>query len=587
MWGEISISGNLPKRTRIPLKMPDLRSNFNGTSRNRRPAAGGAVLLVVLWLMLALTAAAQTPDTEQGPVFSELVLKNATVFSRDDVIWLLRLKPGERLPGPPEHVAELLQGLYERDGYAAATVTSTFDPATQRLTLVVDEGRVDDVQFAGLPSRLVDRFRDDLGVSSGDIYNETVVRERLDHLLSESDGALRTSDRGPELVTRDTRRVLVIPIEQRKGTFKFGFNSLEREDFFNPVDGFAPAISIGITRFDPAAFNHTFVGGHLSYKFSREEVGYSFGIEQPIFGSPKVFIGGEAHDITTSDDLWRLSSSEQSLVAVSFANTFRDYYRRKGGEIAGGARFGRSNELVASVRWDRHESLPNETDFSFFRDDHDFRPNPPIDGGDLHALVLSYTFDSRGVGIVSGGRAFTRHRLDDLYGSNRRDEPGVRVNWTSEIAGEGFGGDYDFNRHILNTGVYLVLGRRQFLGGRALLGFSGGTLPIERRFALGGIGSVHGYAFKESIGEQMALFNAEYRLEITRGWRGESKHGILALIAFYDAGRVRDPIDGSRSDWLQGTGVGVQSGPVRVEFGFRVDDIPDSRQILVRFSPTF
>jgi outer membrane protein assembly factor BamA len=563
-----------------------LGSVFSGRLENRDLTPRVAVLLLLLTLVPA-RATAQTPDTQPGPVFSDLVLENATVFSREDVIWLLRLTPGTPLPGPPERVAELLQSRYERDGYVAATVTATFDPVTQKLTLRVDEGRVDDVQFEGLPSRLVARFRERLDVSPGDIYNEKTVRERLDDLLAESSGALRTTDRGPELVTRDTRRVLVIPIEQRKAAVDFGFSSLAREDFYTPVDGFAPAISLGITRFDPSAFNHTFIGGHVSYKFSAEEVGYSFGIEQPIFASPKVFVGGEAHDITTSDDLWRLSSAEQSLVALAFANTFRDYYRRKGGEISGGARFGRNNEIVAAVRWDRHEPLANETDFSFFRDDHDFRPNPPIAGGDVHALVLSYTFDSRGVGVVSGRRAFTRHRLDDLYGSNLRESGGVRVNWTTEIAGEGFGGDYEFNRHILNTGVYLFLGNRQFLGGRALLGFSGGTLPIERRFALGGIGSVHGYAFKESIGEQMALFNAEYRLEITRGWRGESKHGILALIAFYDAGRIRDPVEGSRSDWLLGTGLGLQSGPVRVEFGFRADDIPDSRQILVRFSPTF
>ncbi len=570
--------------------MPDLQSHFSGSTEKRDLTPGVAALLLLV-ICLALTPAQSEAqarhETQPGPVFNELVLENATVFSKDDVIWLLRLKPGERLPGPPERVAELLQQRYAHDGYTAATVTAAFDEATQRLTLRVDEGRVDDVQFEGLPSRLIDRFRDDLGVTPGDIYNETTVRERLDHLLSESGGALRTSERGPELLQRDTRRVLVIPIEQRKGSVNFGLGSWDREDFFSPVDGFAPAISLAITRFDPSAFNHTFIGGHLSYKFASEEVGYSFGIEQPIFASPKVFIGGEMHDLTTSDDLWRLSSGEQSLVALSFRNTFRDYYRRKGGEIAGGARFGRYNELVASVRWDRHESLANETDFSFFRDDHEFRPNPPIDGGDVHALVLSYTFDSRGVGNGSAGVAFRRHRLDDLYGSNRRDAPGVRVDFTNEIAGEGLGGDYEFNRHIVNTGAYLALGNRQFLAARALLGFSGGTLPIERRFALGGIGSVHGYAFKESVGEQMALFNVEYRLEITRGWRGESKHGILALIAFYDAGRIRDPIGGSRSDWLRGTGVGVQSGPVRVEFGFRADDIPDSRQILVRFSPTF
>jgi outer membrane protein insertion porin family len=550
------------------------------------------VLFVCLLIMLPLvpgTSAAQPPDTEQqGPVVDELVLDGATVFSREDVLWLLRVRMGERLPGTPEHVADILQRRYKRDGYAAATVTAIYDEATRKLTLRVDEGRIDDVQFEGLPSGRLEEFRARLNIPPGDVYNETTVKERLEPLLEQSGGALSIAERGPELVVRDTRRVLVIPIEQRKGSVNFSVSSEDREDFFNPVDGFSPALSIGITRFDSGGFNHTFIGGHVSYKFAAENTGYSLGIEQPLFAMPKIFVGAEFHDITASDDLWRLSNEEQSLVALFFRNTFKDYYRRKGGEVSGGARFGRDNEIVLSMRWDRHEPLENETDFSFFRDDHEYRPNAPITGGDVHALVIGYTFDTRGVGNDRPATAYQRHRLDDLFNNGDRSQAsGLRIDWSSEIAGEGLGGDYEFNRHILNARGYLRLGRRQFVAGRALTGFSGGTLPVERRFALGGIGSVHGYAFKESVGEQMALFNAEYRLELTRGWKGESNQGILALIVFYDAGRVRDPIGGSRSDWLHGTGLGLQTGPMRVEFGFRLDDIPDSRQILVRFTPTF
>src|SRR5262245_62607549 len=115
-----------------------LRSRFVGSSEKRDLTPEVAVLLLLLALGSARITA-QTSDTQPGPVFSELVLENATVFSRDDVIWLLRLTPGTQLPGPPERVAELLQSRYERDGYVAATVTATFDPATQTLTLDVDE----------------------------------------------------------------------------------------------------------------------------------------------------------------------------------------------------------------------------------------------------------------------------------------------------------------------------------------------------------------------------------------------------------------------------------------------------------------
>ncbi len=54
-------------------------------------------------------------------------------------------------------------------------------------------------------------------------------------------------------------------------------------------------------------------------------------------------------------------------------------------------------------------------------------------------------------------------------------------------------------------------------------------LPPQREFAIGGIGSVHGYDFKSEVGDTLALVNLEYAL----GWRD----GFQA-IGFFDAGRV-------------------------------------------------
>jgi hypothetical protein len=78
----------------------------------------------------------------------------------------------------------------------------------------------------------------------------------------------------------------------------------------------------------------------------------------------------------------------------------------------------------------------------------------------------------------------------------------------------------------------------------------------------------------------MFLFNAEYRL-------GSRSPGGARLVGFFDAGRVWDPLAGSRDDWLKGIGGGFEIGEFRVEFGYRLDDIPKSLQVLLRFGPTF
>jgi hypothetical protein len=87
------------------------------------------------------------------------------------------------------------------------------------------------------------------------------------------------------------------------------------------------------------------------------------------------------------------------------------------------------------------------------------------------------------------------------------------------------------------------------------------------------------------VGDGMALFNTEYRIDLTRPRRGSA--GLLAVHGFYDLGKITGPLNASRTDWLQGIGFAVSLASVRVEFGFRANDIPQSRQILVRLGPTF
>ena len=115
--------------------------------------------LVVVALVVSSVAAAQdlsgtTPQPQ--PVLTELRLEGATVFSRDDVLWLLKLREGSPLPDPPEAVAKSLQERYDRDGYSEARVTASFDAG--RLTLTVDEGRIDDIEILGVAADAAARF---------------------------------------------------------------------------------------------------------------------------------------------------------------------------------------------------------------------------------------------------------------------------------------------------------------------------------------------------------------------------------------------------------------------------------------------
>jgi hemolysin activation/secretion protein len=121
------------------------------------------------------------------------------------------------------------------------------------------------------------------------------------------------------------------------------------------------------------------------------------------------------------------------------------------------------------------------------------------------------------------------------------------------------------------------LSPHQDFGARAIGGWSQGALPPQRQFAAGGIGSVHGYSFKESIGDSLALVNLEYAL----GWRRG-----LQVLGFFDVGRAA-PRDTAGTPWLKGVGFGFGLAGARLEFGYKLHDIPGSLQVLLRFGRTF
>jgi len=506
-----------------------------------------------------------------------VVTEGVSVFTQTEISWTLHLEENAPLRANPDRLAAELREKYEREGYTRAKVRASFDD-TGMLRFDVDEGRIDAIAFEGVDQQLRQDLSGGFSVTPGDVFNDRQVSAAIRKLLAPTGGAVRSA--GFDLVDRGGRRTLVVSVRRRGGDFDATVGTQSREDWYSPVDGLNLALGFGATIFDQRRFAHTYLQGYVSYKFAREAVGYSLGLERPIVGGPDVprlLVTAELHDATASDDFWRLSITEQSLVSLAFKNSFRDYYDRRGYQLGIAYQPNEANELRFSWHADRHQPLQNETDRSLFRDDEPFRPNRAAAQGKLRGFVLGYSLDSRGFGDGGRRRRLARHTGTDLFGTYGGVRPGYRLDWTTEIARAGLGGDFSFTRHIANARAYVPLSAAQHVRARLIVGASTGSLPPQRLFALGGIGTVHGYSFKESAGTGMLLGNIEYFL-------GSPSHAHV--LGFLDIGRVSDPLDGGRQ-WLQGTGVGLGYGDLRIDFGWRANDIPKSLQILVRFGPTF
>ena len=109
----------------------------------------------------------------------------------------------------------------------------------------------------------------------------------------------------------------------------------------------------------------------------------------------RLFLGAELHDMTASDDLWRLSSVEQTLVSVAFKNTLPGLLPppRRAGVRASCAwapqraeRDGALGSARAARQRDQLQFLPRR---------REFRPNLPVVDQHVNAFVLGYTFDTR------------------------------------------------------------------------------------------------------------------------------------------------------------------------------------------------
>lgn len=547
--------------------------------------AGRWLLSVAAVLAIAAPASAQNPPP---PTLKEIHFVGAMELEEADLLAAAALHLNEPLPQPPDKVAESVERKYHDEGYSFATVMAAFDESAGSLTLTIDEGRIDEVEFTGVEPGLAQSLVADFALRAGDVFNRSRALDALRALLRPSRGALRPGRAAFDLITRNGRHVLVVGVAERAGMFRVTADMGDREDWFTPVDGLVPSLGFGAAVFDHRQFNHAYVAGHLSYKMASGRAGYALGFDRPVGKTtwPVVlYFGGELLDLTATDDTWQMSGAQASLSAFLVRDSFRDYYRRRGVQLHSAARINSRLEAQFGWRSEAHDVLGVETDFSIWNGDEDFRPNRAASAGKLNALIVGASFDSVGFERDSLAETYRRHQLERPFGHLLRNpdrhagDVMWRVDWTSEIASPArFGGDFEFSRHIVSGRALLPLSSHDEIRGRAIAGWSQGLLPPQRQFGIGSIGSVHGYGFKEAVGDRLLLFNAEYAIGKLNG---------VHVVPFFDAGRVATAAPGSAT-WLKGAGFGLAAGrDLRLDFGYKLDDIPGSLQVLFRIGRTF
>jgi hypothetical protein len=489
---------------------------------------------VLLAALLALLAAAATDD----PPLREVVVQGAQALSREQVLEVLRLRPGGRLRQDASSLARELESRYHFDGYPAARVAGSYDAASGVLSLEVDEGRLLGVEVEGASGEAAARVVSETGLAPGQVARDELIRDGLDRVGRVSEGALR-ADHPPYAVEQAPEGpTLSLRVRSRPARLSLLLRRVGTQSLVSRVDGLAPRLGVSFTLYDLRSYDHSNLYAQAAYGLESERVRFTLGARRSL-GGGRLHAGYEWHDLTDTDDGFRSAGLEEPPTTVVAFSSHRDHYARRGHEAYAFLRLTPRAQAGVSFRADRHSSQPVVSDGSLFGSGAP-RPNPSVGEGPMRSLLFTLRATSGEALQATRSRERDSHLLRNLYGSPLLPaglKAEASLEWSSA---EALGGVFTFTRLIGNLRGHRVLSPALELDGRLLLGLSSGQPPAQRRFALGGLGTLRGHALKAHEGRRMALATLELGLEPRPGWP--------TAILFWDGGAVWQPASGFRQD---------------------------------------
>jgi len=427
---------------------------------------------------------------------------------------------------------------YEDDGYSQVYLTGCFiDWEREPMVFDVEEGL----------------WEVHLSVDPGQHHYQFVVVDPEGEWTA-IDPANFESRRLPErgrvsLLELDERR------ESRRNRRYDELNRVERELFlegyddsdgvggrveYQRVDGLVIGLSplyVASRGFEPS------VRGTLAYGFESDHWSMGLTVLQPLAVRNMLWFKVDGYHGTDYRDRTGIGTIENSLAMMFFRDDYRDYYQREG--IAFSLVFAGLDwmRFEGGVRSDDYFSRANTSTWSWGKGK--FRENLPVDEGSMRSAFGSLRFGKRyNYFEVSYERAG-----DDVLGGFAEFEL-VEAEWRSR----------------------LPLGPHQRLDVRVAGGSNlRGHLPLQRRFLLGGLGTVRGYDYQSLLephpdgpqaaygGERMAFANVEYGFHL---------FDEIDLFALYDIGMTYEDreaeIDLDNMKQSAGIGFGCDDSGLRV-----------------------
>lgn len=233
------------------------------------------------------------------------------------------------------------------------------------------------------------------------------------------------------------------------------------------------------------------------FKWKPDNVGHSLKTELQLGERGGLRVGARLFDVVDAVEPWHLSDPEVGLAAVVLHRDFRDYYNRHGGSVYASLYRGKDVDFNLSYSDQRWAARPTRDPWTLFRNEDPWRDNPAMDEGNLHLLNATARYDTRNdpSNPLSGWYLVA----DYEYGTGVIDRyaatsPGVRD--------QSLTGETSYDRLFVDLRRYNRISPDAQLNVRVVAGgwLSGDDLPLQRRFSVGGPGTLGGYDFRRTLG---------------------------------------------------------------------------------------
>jgi len=229
------------------------------------------------------------------------------------------------------------------------------------------------------------------------------------------------------------------------------------------------------------------------FHWDNQNLGHRAGLDVRVGRGRGYSLGLSSFDVMTAIEPWQLPDPDAGLAAFFGHRDFRDWFNRHGAMATGTFNMSARSSLSFDFSDERWASVDARRVFSVFGNGKSWRANPTVDAGRFHIGTLRANVDTRNNGdnpstgwLILAEYERGAGEITD-FGST---SPLARTPTTPRVS---------YGRGLVDLRRYNRLSPTTWINGRLVLGgwLHGDDLPLQRRFSVGGVGTVPGFDFRD------------------------------------------------------------------------------------------